>query len=114
MKDRRKLERFDIRVPTKIGVIDPKREEEMIELLTSNVCSGGAFFHTKEPLPEGTKVKVDLILPFEKLKELKDKCQQAHVKVSGIVMRAASTGMAICFNSDYQIHPCGVGQDGVA
>lgn len=111
MKERRELERFDLRVPAKIGVIHPGREKETVELLTSNICSNGAFFHTRRPLPEGTHVKVDLILPFNKLQILKDQCPQAHVKVTGRVLRCESTGMAICFNTDYQISPYEFGQN---
>ena len=112
MKERRELERFDLRVPAKIGVIHPGREKETVELLSSNICSNGAFFHTRRPLPEGTQVKVDLILPFNKLQILKDQCRQAHVKVTGTVLRTASKGMAICFNPNYEIRPYRVAQSG--
>ena len=114
MKERRELERFDLRVPAKIGVIHPGREKQTVELLTSNICSNGAFFHTRRPLPEGTQVKVALILPFNKLQILKDQRPQAHVKVTGTVLRTVSTGMAICFNKDYEISPYEFGQNSSA
>ena len=103
MDERRKLERFDLQVPAKIEVINQDREKEMLDLLTSNICSGGAFLHTTRPLPEGTQVKVDLILPFDKLKELKQDSQQVYIKVTGTVLRSETEGMAICFDEDYQI-----------
>ena len=104
--EKRKLERFDLQVPAKIEVIKQYREKEMFDLLTSNICSGGAFLHTTQPLPEGTRIKVDLILPFDKLKELKYDSHQAYIKVSGTVLRTELTGMAICFDDDYQISLC--------
>ena len=104
--DKRKLERFNIKIPAKIEVTSSEKENEIFELLTSDICSGGAFFHTPQPLPEGTHVKMDLILPIEKLKQLQDDCKQVYIKISGTVLRAESAGMAICFDEDYQIGPC--------
>ena len=105
MDEKRTLERFDLQVPAKIEVIKQDHEKGMLDLLTSNICSGGAFLHTTQPLPEGTQVKVDLILPFDKLKELKYDSQQVYIKVTGTVLRSETEGMAICFDEDYQIRP---------
>ena len=105
MDEKRKLERFDLQVPVKIEVIKQDHEKEMLDLLTSNICSGGAFLHTTQPLPKGTEVKIDLILPLDKLKKLENGVQQAYIKVKGTVLRTESTGMAICFDEDYQIRP---------
>ena len=110
MEEQRQLERFDLEIPAKIGVIDSGQEEEMLNLLTTNVCSGGAFFHTTQALPEGTPVKIDLILPLEKLRRLKEEHKQVFIKVTGRVLRSESTGMAICFDEDYQIRPCRTGE----
>lgn len=105
VKERRKLQRFDLEVPAKIEVMDSGQEKEIVNLLTSNICSGGAFFHTPEPLPEGTQVRLDLVLPLDKLRELKNDSKHAYIKVTGTVLRSESTGMAICFNEDYKIMP---------
>lgn len=105
VKERRKLQRFDLEVPAKIEVMDSGQEKEIVNLLTSNICSGGAFFHTPEPLPEGTQIRLDLVLPLDKLRELKNDSKHAYIKVTGTVLRAESMGMAICFNEDYQIMP---------
>jgi len=108
MKERRKLERFDLRIPAKIELMTLGQEgrgEKIPNIMTSDICSGGAFFHTTQPLPEGTQVKIDLILPLNKLKKLKDGWHLAHIKVTGTVLRSESTGMAICFNENYQIRP---------
>ena len=105
MKERRKLERFDLHIPAKIELLIKKREKELIRLLTENVCAGGAYFHTTKPLPESTPVKIDLVLPLDKLKTLKDEWKHALIKVTGKVLRSEPEGMAICFDEDYQIHP---------
>ena len=110
MKEQRQLERFDLEIPAKIGTMDSSQKEEIFNLQTSNVCSGGAFFYTTRALPEGTPVEIDLILPLEKLRELKEEHKQIFIKVTGRVLRTESTGMAVCFDEDYRIRPCGPGE----
>jgi hypothetical protein len=103
MKDKRRLKRFDLEIPATIELMDSDREEGTVNLRTSNMCSGGAYFHTTKPLPEGTRVKIDLVLPLDRLKRLEDGCKQAYIKITGRVLRSGSKGMAICFDEDYQI-----------
>jgi len=103
MVERRRLERFDLVLPAAIELSNEHYEERMINLLTTNVCSGGAYFHTNQPLPEGTKVKLDLVLPLEKLKKIKAEHKKVLIKVTGKVLRTESEGMAICFDRDYRI-----------
>jgi hypothetical protein len=102
--NRRELERFTLEVSTKIEVLAKNTEGKVIELPTRNICSGGAYFSTPRPLPEGTEVKLDIILPLEKLKALKD-CKEAYIKVTGKVLRTDMAGMSVRFNPDYQISP---------
>ena len=104
-KERRRLGRFRLEIPAKVEVLSSELEREGRDLKTSNISSGGAFFHTKEPLPEGTEVKIDLILPLDKLKQLKNDHKQAYIKVSGKVLRSESKGMAISFDQNYVIRP---------
>jgi len=103
MKEKRRLERFDLEIPATIELLALDREEGIVNLLTSNMCSGGAYFHTTKPLPEGTQIKIDLVLPLDKLKGLKEDCKEAYIKVTGRVLRSESKGMAICFDEDYQL-----------
>ena len=103
MKERRRLVRFDLEIPATIELLTPGQERELLNLLTSNICSGGAYFHTTQLLPEGARAKVDLDLPLDRLERLKEGYRQAYIKVTGEVLRAESEGMAICFDEDYQI-----------
>ena len=102
--EKRRLERFDLQLPAKIEVVTPEGEE-ILDLMTSDISSGCAFFHTEQPLAEGTDVKIDLVLPIEKLKEIQDEYQQVYIKITGIVLRSEPRGMAIYFNKDYSIQP---------
>ena len=103
MTEKRRLERFDLELPATIELLTPDQEKSLLNLLTTNICSGGAYFHTAQPLPEGTQVRIDLVLPLEKLRRLKEEHKKAYIKVTGTVLRSESEGMAICFDEDYQL-----------
>jgi len=104
MKERRKLDRFDLRVPAKIEAKgeDHHQQKEVLCLLTKNISADGAFFDTTNPLPKGTQVEIDLVLE-RRVGDLPD--IQSHIKLSGAVLRPESTGMAILFDRDYKIMP---------
>lgn len=101
MKDRRKLERFSLKLPAEIIVLSADQRKEKFDLVTSNICAGGAFFNTTHPLAEGIQVEIGLILSIDRLKELTG--SQAYIKIRGTVRRSEPSGMAICFHEDYQM-----------
>ena len=103
MAERRRLERFDLELPAAIEFMNLEYEKRLINLMTTNICSGGAYFHTTQPLPKGAQVKIDLVLPLDKLRKLKKEHEEAYIKVTGTVLRTESEGMAICFGKNYQI-----------
>jgi hypothetical protein len=105
--ERRRLERFNLEVPARIEILT--REEhnpEILELNTKDVSAGGAYFRTKKALPEGTRVRIDIILPLDRLRKLKDTCKGL-IKVTGTVLRSEPTGMAVSFDEGYLITPFG-------
>jgi hypothetical protein len=71
--DRRKMERFDLKLPTWLTWTGMNKEYQSIELLTSNICAGGAYFKTEKPLSVETDVKLDIIFPLDKFKNAKGK-----------------------------------------
>ena len=100
--EKRKVERFSLELPGQIS--NPKGcNEEILEVLTRDISAGGAFFYTDRPLPLGAEVNIDLVLPLTELKKLES--SKALIKVSGTVIRCEDSGMAICFNEDYQLTP---------
>lgn len=101
--DRRHLERFKLQLLSHISVRGPDKDLKTIKLMTQDVCSGGAFFKTPEPLPVGTQIELDLILKIDRLKELTGK--SALVNLSGTIIRTHDQGMAISFDDDFQISP---------
>jgi len=101
--EQRKFERFNLELAAGIEVAtsDQENEGKILNLLTKDICAGGAFFHTSQSLPEGTEVKIDLVLDINKLKKLTGK--RAFISTKGTVLRADSEGMAICFDKNYKI-----------
>jgi hypothetical protein len=101
--DQRRNERFRLRVPASIVQAGEVEDNNAFGLVTSDICSGGAYFQTDAPLPVGTKVKIEMILDIDRLKLTKAK--KACIRVSGSVIRATKTGMAICFADNFTISP---------
>ena len=102
-QEKRKMERYTLKLPTWISLTDEGGQRKSIELFTSNVCAGGAFFDTKTPLSIGTEVDVDILLPFNKLKKLGGR--KSRIGVSGSVIRTGDSGMALMFGKQFQISP---------
>jgi hypothetical protein len=104
MHELRKYERFNLEIPTRIEPINGDSSKEISHLTTSNICAGGAFFNTDKPLPESTKVKLEITLPLDKLKNVNG-TSRVCVLITGRVLRCENGGMAIVFNEDYQLFP---------
>jgi len=101
--EKRKMERFDLELPTCLNVDNSNGKQEALELQTRNVCAGGAFLITDEPLAIGTKVGISMILSLERIKKFREK--KSLINVSGSVIRTDEKGMAICFDEKHTISP---------
>ena len=102
--ERRRLERFDLQVPAKIEVLSSPDTASILELLTKDICAGGAYFPTKTALASGTKVKLDILLPVRNVNTISDNTRGL-IKVNGTVIRSGPAGMAIGFDTGYLITP---------
>ena len=103
-KEKRELERFALDLPAQINLISSNVEDK-IEVKTSNICSGGAFFKMFRPLPVGTAVRITLNLPLSRFDSLKDYCRSSQIRMTGKVSRCEQSGMSVLFDTEYQIHP---------
>jgi hypothetical protein len=101
--EKREMERFDLELPALLSMMDENENQRAFEVMISNICSGGAFFKTDQPLSVGNHVKMDLILPLYKFKKYGGK--RSRVDVSGSVIRTNDQGMAVCFDKNFQISP---------
>lgn len=101
--EKRDMERFALNLPALLSIKDHVGNRRAFEFMIRDICAGGAFFKTDNPLSVGTDVKMDLILPSDKFKKLGGK--SSRVDVSGRVIRRDSRGMAVCFDKKYRIAP---------
>jgi hypothetical protein len=104
MVERRRFERYELRVPAKVETLARTAGRKKYSLKTANVCAGGAYFCTPCALMEGTKVRLEIVLTFNGQKSLRD-TKNARVRILGTVMRSQKDGMAIRFSDDYVIAP---------
>ena len=104
MEERRRYERFSLRLSANIQAVSSDKRE-LIDLLTRDVSAGGAFLHTRRPLAEGTEVKLRLIVTSKRLKQLTG--SQSLLRVTGTVTRTGPNGMAVCFDQKHHIMPLG-------
>ena len=101
--ERRKIERFSLELPALLSVLDGSGIKKTFEVITKNICSGGAFFITDKLMPVGTDVKMDLVFSLNKDDKLNEK--KSHINVSGAVIRTDEHGIAVCFDKGYNISP---------
>jgi hypothetical protein len=100
--DKRKFRRFDLALPTTIEVVSPKNTDgQVLSVTTKNICEGGAWFITSQPLPPGTEVRVHLTLPLDALDMVKEK--KTYVKAKGRVLRSGPEGMAVSFHKGFKL-----------
>lgn len=102
VSERRKMERFLLELPTCLSLAVESKKQESIELPTNNVCAGGAFFKTEKPLSVGTDLRIALIIPLNKLKDLAGK--RSRIDVSGSVIRIDKKGMAVRFDERWKFY----------
>jgi hypothetical protein len=98
MEERRELERFDLRLPAKVDVLNNSMEgvRKTFDLSTRDISAGGAFFPTPDPPPLCTQVDVKITLRLEKLF---DGSAYPELKARGSVVRVEPAGMAVRFDS---------------
>ena len=99
MKDRRTRKRFSMQLPAMIEVLLP-RASQVFAVQCCNVSSGGGLFSANEHLVLGTKVRIYITLPSNRLKELTG--SESLLKLQGKVVRSNAAGLAISFDKDYQ------------
>jgi hypothetical protein len=104
ISERRRMERFSLELPTSLLVTSQSEKSEPIELLTSNICAGGAFYNTEKPLSSGIELRINFIVPLDRLKDIEVK--RVSVEVLGWVIRATNQGMAVCFDKKCKISSC--------
>lgn len=92
--DKRGVQRFDLRLHTLLQELENGALK--LELYTRDISSDGAYLCIDDPLPLDTPVELTFFLPVRK--KIRSKIQ-----TNGRVIRAEKEGMAVRFESQYQI-----------
>jgi len=101
MIDKRKLERFPLQYDAGLLVSNGTPDLGALLLQTENICAGGAYLKSGNPLPKGTNVDIELLMPLGELMNMPGK--ETCVKVAGTIIRSSEDGMAIVFEEGFQI-----------
>ena len=100
MKERREYERFQLALPARLENA-ASGTKEVFEAQTRDISAAGAFLFTTERISEGTRCRLELKVPSNRIKELTG--AQGLIKVEGTVVRSTPDGVAICFDGDCQM-----------
>jgi hypothetical protein len=101
--EKRKLERFELHAPVRLLLETAGNREEEYELTTRDLSSGGAFLYSPQPIPEGAKARMEILISLDTIQKLMGENGWARVRVKGQVIRSDSNGVAIRFESSYKI-----------
>ena len=101
--ERRKMERFVLELPAMLSVVDKSGQPMALEVVTNNICAGGAFFLTDTHMSAGTDVKMDIILSLKVNDKIEEK--KTRIDIAGRVIRTDEHGVAVCFDKKYNISP---------
>ena len=99
------MERFKLGILSQVKFSSEKIEPGIMELVTHNICAGGAFFKTPNPLPKGTRVSLLMTVQLNENGQTKNKMMS--IEISGTVVRTEKDGMAIKFDNGYKLLPLG-------
>jgi hypothetical protein len=100
MDEKRKFERFDLRLPATIAI---GGKPVPIETHTRDISAGGACFETGEDLGNGAKLTIEILITNETLARLTG--TQPKIKIQGSVVRSGPQGVAVCFEGSEKIMP---------
>ena len=104
-KERRREQRFDLRLPARLETLSrhPDQTPVVLNLVTRDISSCGAFFPTEGALDIGTRVQVALVLIPERPRT--SEVKRALIEVTGRVLRKEVMGMAVDFEKGYKLAP---------
>ena len=100
MKERRTYERFQLSLPARMELNSPERTE-IFDAQTRDMSAAGVFLLTTKRFSEGTRCRLELTVPSNRIKELTG--AQGLIKVEGTVVRSTPDGVAVCFDGECKI-----------
>lgn len=119
-QEKREQERFTLNLQARITYRHAGEGAPVVDTVAANISSGGAFLETSHPFPMAAKVEIEFhisvndlyrlkfILSPESLRRLTGR--NLWVKATGVVIRRAPDGIAVIFDTDYQLSPLAPGR----
>ena len=117
LPEKRQQERFHLNLQARISYRHAGEDAPVVDTVAANISAGGVFLQTDHPFPMAAKVGVEFHVSVEDLEKLKFILslesmrqltgQNIWVKATGIVIRRDPGGIAVIFDTDYQLTPLG-------
>lgn len=103
--ERRRFRRFDVNASARIEIMGPTNRKRAMFLRTANISAQGAYFPTKKAFSMHLPMKMDIFLNFDLRNENTADRRMFILSVTGEVARVERSGMAVRFNTDYELNP---------
>ena len=100
LSDRRKLQRFNLKLPAKVEILAPG-EKRVLNLVTSDISANAAYFQMLNPISEGVSVRLKICIANDFIKKITG--FEMRLNIVGRVVRSEPTGMAIQFDENQKI-----------
>lgn len=100
MENLRQFERFPLNLPVRAEVYTSDTKQ-VFDLKTRDISASGAFIYTSEQFPNGTNIKLNLVVPNGRIKEMTG--AESLLDCEGQVVRSTAKGVAIHFIMDCQL-----------
>jgi Tfp pilus assembly protein PilZ len=100
MKERRQYERFPLTLTARMEMITSARKH-VFEFQTKDISAAGAFIHTTESFPLGTRFKLCLTIASDRIKKLTG--AQSLIECKGSNVRSTNTGFGVHFDKKCHI-----------
>jgi hypothetical protein len=104
--DKRRLERFALRIPARLSVRGHRGADKSLEATTRDISAEGAYLYVCEhTLVAGATVEVEFALTFEGLRQLMEASEQVTARVQGTVLREEPDGVVVEFTQPFRFFP---------
>jgi len=104
MREKRKVERFNLHIEAILNVQNEARMDKAPILSTRDISCAGVFLTTSNPLPIDTRVDLDFLLNQNELDSGSPKEDaRINISTSGKVVRTNEQGMAVEFDKLYKV-----------
>ncbi|BCA81136.1 PilZ domain-containing protein [Desulfuromonas sp. AOP6] len=100
--EQRVFERFEMQMPALIMPQSSNDSPRPLFLLTRDISSGGAYFHTGASFCEKEAVQIEMLI---RISLAEKEIHHLYLVTNGEVTRQESSGVAVRFTGEYRLKP---------